>query len=216
MNEPQPPPSAATPPKSGLSVTSLVLGILSIVGCSLLTGIPAIITGHIANGRAKKQPELFGGAGMALAGLIMGYVSIAMALLLIPILAGLLLPALAKAKGKAQTVSCVSNLKQVALAARMWSGDHNEILPPDFLTMSNELNTPKILVCASDNSKTRAENWSDFDASQNVTYEFVTPNIKEPDLEAASQTVIFRCPIHGNVAMADGSVHQRGSPGRRR
>jgi hypothetical protein len=106
MNEPQPFPPSLEPPKTGLSVTSLVLGILSIVGCSILAGIPAIITGHIAKSRARNQPDLNGGAGMALAGLIMGYASIAMAVLLIPLLAALLLPALAKAKGKAQTINC--------------------------------------------------------------------------------------------------------------
>jgi prepilin-type N-terminal cleavage/methylation domain-containing protein/prepilin-type processing-associated H-X9-DG protein len=41
------------------------------------------------------------------------------------ILAALLLPALARAKEKAQQVSCFSNLRQVALAARLYMADYN-------------------------------------------------------------------------------------------
>jgi prepilin-type N-terminal cleavage/methylation domain-containing protein len=45
---------------------------------------------------------------------------------IIAILASLLLPALAKAKAKAQRIKCVSNIRQVALGHRMWSTDHGE------------------------------------------------------------------------------------------
>jgi len=202
MNEPQPPPSSATPPKSGLSITSLVLGILSLPCLfSILTGIPAIITGHIARSRAQKQPQLYGGGGMALAGLILGYVS----LVTIPIVAALLLPALAQAKKKAQTIQCVNNMKQVGLAARIWANDHNDTYPPDVLTMSNELNTPKILACPDDKSKRRAEHWAEFSVAENLSYEFLTPGAKEADILTQPA---FRCPVHGSVALGDGSVQQ--------
>ena len=144
---------------------------------------------------------------MALAGLIMGYISIPLVVLMI--LPALLLPALAKAKGKAQTINCVNNMKQVALAARIWANDHNDTYPPDIITMSNELNTPKILTCPDDKSKTRAMDWAGFSASENLSYEFLTPGAKEADI--LSQTA-FRCPVHENIALGDGSVQQ----GRRR
>ena len=206
MNEPPPFPSTpAAGTKNGLSITSLVLGILS-PGCFyIFTGIPAIITGHIARGRARREPHLYGGAGLALAGLILGYVSIATTFLLVPILAAMLLPALAQAKGKAQSINCVSNLKQVNLAARIWSNDHGDKFPPDFLTMSNELVTPMVLVCNGDSTKTKAADWSQFDPSKNLTYEYLTPNAKEADV---MQQPAFRCPIHGNEVLGDGTVRQ--------
>src|SRR5579862_7826727 len=45
---------------------------------------------------------------------------------IIAILAGLLLPALARAKQKAQGIGCVNNLKQLQLAWVMYSGDNND------------------------------------------------------------------------------------------
>src|SRR5438093_13321549 len=48
---------------------------------------------------------------------------------IIAILAGLLLPALAAAKKKAQRINCVNNLKQVGLSFRIWSGDNGDRNP---------------------------------------------------------------------------------------
>jgi type II secretory pathway pseudopilin PulG len=48
---------------------------------------------------------------------------------IIAILAALLLPALAKAKQKAQRIACTNNLKQDALAFRLWGQDHSDSFP---------------------------------------------------------------------------------------
>jgi len=97
---------------------------------------------------------------------------------IIAILAAMLLPVLAAAKRRAQRINCVSNLKQVNLSFRIWEGDNNNLYPMAvsttaggamesavsnnhttyvpygmtniFCVMSNELSTPKVLVCPSD------------------------------------------------------------------
>jgi len=75
-----------------LAVTSFVLGLASFVLClSFLTGIPAIICGHIARTRAHRLPGQFGGAGFAFAGLILGYLSILYTIMLAAIVASSIL-----------------------------------------------------------------------------------------------------------------------------
>ena len=222
MNTPPPFPTApAAAPQTGLSITSLVLGILSLPICFyILAGLPAIITGHIARSRAKQQPQLYGGTGMALAGLILGYLSIFTSLAAVAIFVKVAVPAIELAQrqgpgfrpGPPPTPTCVNNLKQIGLAVRIWSNDHNDTFPPDFLTMSAELISPKILVCPDDNQHTVAADWTQFDPKKNVSYEFLLPNAKEAD--AMSETA-FRCPIHGHIGLGDGSVQPKGASRRR-
>ncbi|MDY0983044.1 DUF4190 domain-containing protein [Microbacterium sp. CFBP9023] len=67
-------------PASGLAVTSLICGIAGVVlfwaVVPLLASIVAVITGHMALRQTKANPSI-GGRGMAFAGLIMGYIMVA-------------------------------------------------------------------------------------------------------------------------------------------
>ncbi len=210
----------------GMAVSSLVLGILSFVCLGPLGGVPAIILGHKAYRRARSAPEQYCGEGLAITGLVLGYVnSVVMSIALVSILAGMLLPALAKAKGKAQSIACMNNLKQIGLAFRIWATDHQDRFPFNsatatngslqveavlddpvriFQVLSNELATPKILVCPGDGSKQPAVNFETLTAS-NLSYELDT----SPDITTASpQEVLARCPVHGHELHCDGSVQQ--------
>jgi hypothetical protein len=68
-----PPPGTGAGQNKTLAIISLVLGILSIC-CYIgpLTGIAALITGFLANKKAKEDPQTYGGKGLALAGMILG------------------------------------------------------------------------------------------------------------------------------------------------
>ena len=57
---------------------------------------------------------------------------------IIAILASLLLPALGKAKEKAQGISCMNNRRQMGLAFLMYAGDQNDRVPPNDIYLSPE------------------------------------------------------------------------------
>jgi prepilin-type N-terminal cleavage/methylation domain-containing protein len=56
---------------------------------------------------------------------------------IIAILAGMLLPALGRAKARAQSIHCLSNLKQLTLAWTMYAGDYGDKLVPNILDNTN-------------------------------------------------------------------------------
>ena len=113
---------------------------------------------------------------------------------------------LAKAKERAMSIACVNNLKQFGLAVRVWALDNNDSNPPNVLSMSNELSTPKILVCPAETNRQVAADWASFTMA-NCSYEFLVPEEKDADREP--QRVSVRCPIHGNIGLCDGSVQSR-------
>jgi hypothetical protein len=171
------------------------------------------------------------------------------------LLAALFIPAGHSAKAKARRIACVCNLKQVGLAYRLWSNDHGAQFPfastntestmafanspqlfRHYVIMSNELNTPKLLVCPTDQKKVSATDFGKL-SNTNLSY-FVGLDAREDSpntllsgdrnmvggtlsngflrvFTPASSNAGWTTELHnraGNIGLGDGSVQQVTSP----
>lgn len=120
------------PAHSGLATASMICGFLALPTC-FATMLPAVIMGHMAMSRARREG---GNAGRAKLGLIFGYGSLAM----IPViagLAGLTAPLIIRARQKADQTECMSHVKQIGFALWSYRGDHDSF-PPDLKLLETE------------------------------------------------------------------------------
>ena len=135
-------------PKTSLwAIVSLVLGLLFPLGT-----IPAVIFGHLALSDIKKSAGTLRGQGLAIAGLVLGYLGIGMGLIM-AVLASMLIPALSSAREEARQLMCKNNLKQVAAAIAQYldtEGKH-VYYPSDLkeLVDTKIISEPAILLCPS-------------------------------------------------------------------
>lgn len=160
------------------------------------------------------------------------------------------IPTMTRTKVPATRIRCVNHLKQVGLAYRLWANDYGDQYPfastnatssmtfasspqvfRHYAIMSNELNTPKLLVCPTDVKKTTAADFMKL-SNTNISY-FVGLDAIETDpqrflsgdrnitggtlsngfmrLLTPTTAVGWTAEMHvnaGNVGLADGSVQQ--------
>jgi len=102
---------------------------------------------------------------------------------------------------RAQSITCINNLKQIGLAARIYANDNGDVFPPSWLAMTNELVTPKVLVCPADRARPVAPDWASFSPA-NVSYNLLNAGGDE----ANPHVVLAQCPVHLHVCLSDGSV----------
>lgn len=108
----------------GQATASLILGILSLIVTGILTAIPAVICGHIAKSKIKQNPQHLQGEGQAIAGLVMGYLTIAVSILIIPLMIAIAIPAFVTARDSAQEASCKMNLRIIEQAKDQHALEH--------------------------------------------------------------------------------------------
>lgn len=113
------------PTTPGIAIASLVCGILGFFTC-FFTGIPAIITGHLAQKKINKSEGTLGGKKLALTGLILGYVTTVLSIF--P-LAALVTPAVFKALEKANAATNISNCKEIHKGLTMYAMDNGGKYP---------------------------------------------------------------------------------------
>ena len=78
--------SIGAPQSSGLAIASMVLGIVGILAVPIVCSIAAVICGHMARSQIRQGEGRVGGDGMAMTGLITGYLGLVIYLALIAII----------------------------------------------------------------------------------------------------------------------------------
>jgi prepilin-type N-terminal cleavage/methylation domain-containing protein/prepilin-type processing-associated H-X9-DG protein len=159
-------------------------------------------------------------------------------------------------QNQSSEIQCVNNLKQIGLAFRIWEGDNGDKLPmrvpvkkggameaaargnvaPIFQVMSNELSTPRILVCPADADRSAAKNFhagfdnnavsyfAGVDARDDYPAMFLSGDdnfaISGRPVKSGLLLLATNAPVswtaarhvnRGNIGLADGSVMTTGS-----
>jgi competence protein ComGC len=119
------------------------------------------------------------------------------------LIAVLSIPPLTASRIEAERISCVSGLKEISFATRVWEGNHNDQYPmavsctnggameqaatgnvaAAFQVMSNELVTPQYLLCPADSDRLPSKSFSTGFSANNISYFIgVSANERDPQM----------------------------------
>jgi type II secretory pathway pseudopilin PulG len=114
-------PHAQTKKRTGLAVASLVVGILSLptFGLLFVGALAAFVMGVVALLRAKRQPHLYGGRGLAVGGIVTSVLSIPIAVLL-GIITAVAIPNLLASYRAANEASAVHSVRELLVAQEQY------------------------------------------------------------------------------------------------
>ncbi len=112
---------------------------------------------------------------------------------IIAILASMLLPALAKAKSKADGIKCMNNTKQLMLAIKLYAGDNDDYWPPN----------------PDDGNTTPGHNWCPGQAGPGGGQEFDADILKDPTRSLLANYIggtaeVFKCPADKRIGVYQG------------
>ena len=160
------------PSTSGAAVASLILGILSISILPFLANIPGIVCGHVARSNIRGSGGSLTGDGMAVAGLVMSYIGLALwglvLLVILPILAGIAIPVFGEVKLRGDETRSLSDAKQIGTACILYAVDHQNAFPPKVDDLVPEYVTNRIIFT------------SKLSPGESMAYEYFGGSTKDP------------------------------------
>jgi len=199
-------------PTSGWAIASLIVGIFGFC-VPFICGIFAVIAGfiglsHTNQGRAK-------GRGLAIAGIIVGFISLLLNVLMI---IGMFLPAIGQARGAANQVKCANNMRQLGLALIMHANAHQDSFPNQLADLANDPSPPdaQTFVCPDDtrtppSSASTQQMITDLNSGNHCSYIYAGHGL---NIKSGANTVLmyeaFELQRRGdvNVLFVDGSVEK--------
>jgi len=156
-----PPPAGLNPPtptateNCGLATAALVCGALGFVTC--VTAPVGLVLGFMAHSRIRSSNGRLTGSGLATAGVVLSLIVVLVGLL--GFMAGLMLPALARVKQRAQTITCINNAKQIGLGMILFANSNTNQLPSAATwcdSLATRMGSPNAFLCVNGDASKRS------------------------------------------------------------